>query len=82
MLSLKASLNLEIGNWNIAYSIADNLLKNEDKPRTFKIGALIAVGTIKMRRGDTGALPLLLEAKKRLLTGWSCKELLHHLQPY
>ncbi len=63
MLSLKAQLNLETGDWNKAYSIADSLLKNHDKPGAFKIGALIVMGTIKMRRGDEDALYLLLQAK-------------------
>jgi hypothetical protein len=65
MLSLKAQMNLETGDWNEAYNIADNLLKNEDKPRAFKIGALIVVGTIKMRRGGADALELLLQAKTK-----------------
>ena len=65
MLSLKAYIDLETGDWNNAYSLADNLLKNEDKPRAFKIGALIVVGTIKMRRGDADALALLLQAKTK-----------------
>ena len=65
MLSLKAVLNFETGNWEKAYRIADNLLKNADKPRAFKIGALIVMGSIKMRKGDAGAIELLLEAKAK-----------------
>jgi predicted ATPase/DNA-binding CsgD family transcriptional regulator len=65
MLSLKAHLNLETGHWDKAYSIADGLLNNEEKPRAFKIGALIVIGSIKMRRGDDDALPILLQAKTR-----------------
>lgn len=69
MLSLKAQMNLETGDWHSAYSLAENLLKNEDKPRAFKIGALIValivIGTIKMRRGDADALELLLNAKTK-----------------
>jgi DNA-binding CsgD family transcriptional regulator/tetratricopeptide (TPR) repeat protein len=65
MLSLKAQLSLETGEWNKAYSIADNLLKSEDKPYTFKIGALVVIGTIKMRRGDDDAFDLLLQAKTK-----------------
>jgi DNA-binding CsgD family transcriptional regulator len=65
MLSWKATLNLETGNWKEAYGIADNLLKNEDQPPVVKIGALAVVATIKMRRGDPDALPLLLEAKAK-----------------
>ena len=65
MLSLKACLNLETGDWDKAYSLAHNLLKSDDKPRAFKISALIVVGTIKMRRGDPDALHLLLQAKTK-----------------
>jgi ATP/maltotriose-dependent transcriptional regulator MalT len=63
MLSWKARLHLETGNWKEAYSIAGNLLKNENLAPPSKIGALVVVATIKIRRGDTNALPLLLEAK-------------------
>jgi DNA-binding CsgD family transcriptional regulator len=63
MLSLKAHVHLETGDWNNAYRIADNLLKNEDKPRAYKIGALIVIGTIKMWKGEDDALDLLLQAK-------------------
>ncbi len=65
MLSLKAVLNFETGNWEKACQISDNLLKNEDKPRAFKIGALVVMGSIKMRKGDAGAMELLLEAKAK-----------------
>ena len=65
MLSLKAYLNFETGDWNKAYGIADNLLNNEDSPRGFKINALIVIGSIKMRRGDEDALEFLLQAKTK-----------------
>jgi len=65
MLSLKAHINFETGNWEKAYSIADSLFKNEDNSRAFKIGALIVIGSIKMRRGDADALELLLQAKTK-----------------
>jgi len=60
----KARLNLETGNWNEAFTIANNLLKKENLPPVIKIGALTVVATIKLRRGEQGVLPLLLEAKK------------------
>ncbi len=63
MLSLKASLNLGTGDWKKAYSIAGDLLKNENQLPTFSIAALIVVATIKMRVGDADAFPLLLEAE-------------------
>lgn len=65
MLSLKAQVDLETGDEEKAYSIAKNLLTNQDQPRAFKIGALIVLGTIKMRRGDTDAIDFLLQAKTK-----------------
>jgi DNA-binding CsgD family transcriptional regulator len=63
LLSSKARLCLETGKWNEAFQIADNLIKNEDQAPVVKIGALIIVATIKMRRGDEDVLSLLIEAK-------------------
>ncbi|MBC7390741.1 MAG: hypothetical protein H7329_16135, partial [Opitutaceae bacterium] len=65
MLSWKARLNLETGNWSEACSIADNLLKNESQPAIIKITALIVMAKLIMRKGDKDVLPLLLEAKTR-----------------
>ena len=65
MLSLKALVHLETGEWDKAYRIADQLLRIEDEPRAFKINALLVAGKIKMRTGNAHALPLLLEAKSR-----------------
>ncbi|MHA4806814.1 helix-turn-helix transcriptional regulator [Flavitalea flava] len=64
MLSFQSRLNLETGNWDEASRIAGNLLKNEDQGTLAKIVALVILGTIKMRKGQTDALPLLLEAKE------------------
>jgi DNA-binding CsgD family transcriptional regulator/GTPase SAR1 family protein len=66
-LSLLACLHLETGDWNTAYSLADNLLKNEDKPRAFRIAALIVIASVQMRRGDGDPLPLLLTAETKAL---------------
>ncbi|HET6767101.1 MAG TPA: AAA family ATPase, partial [Chitinophagaceae bacterium] len=63
ILSFRAKLNLETGNWKEAYSIADNLLKNENQQAVVAIGALVVVASIKMRSGDADVLPLLLEAE-------------------
>ncbi|MEO6356958.1 MAG: AAA family ATPase [Ferruginibacter sp.] len=65
MLSLKACVHLETGDWNKAYSMADYLLKSEDKPRGFKINALIVVAKINMRTGNTDPLSLLLDAETK-----------------
>ncbi len=63
MLSWKARLDLESGNWSGAQAIADNLLKNENQPAIIKIPALIVIGKIKIRKGEKDALPLLMNAK-------------------
>jgi len=63
MISWKARLLLERGNWEKALALADGLLKYECILPVVKIGALVVYGTIKLRRGDRDVLPLLLEAK-------------------
>jgi DNA-binding CsgD family transcriptional regulator len=63
MLSWRARLNLETGNWQDAYAIASDLLKNEDLLPVVKMGTLNVLATIKMRRCDQDAIVLLLEAK-------------------
>ena len=65
LLAYKARLYLETGHWNEAYRIADILVKNEDQSPIFKIGALVVVATIKMRRGERDLVPLLIEAKEK-----------------
>lgn len=61
MLSLKAALHLETGDWKNAECIAGNLLKNENQLAAFT-GLLPVPATIKMRKGGTDALPFLQEA--------------------
>ena len=64
MLSWRARLSLETGKWEEAFAIANNLLKKDNLLPVIKIGALVVVATIKIRKGEEDALPLLLEAKK------------------
>jgi tetratricopeptide (TPR) repeat protein len=61
-----AKLKLETGNWKEAYEIADRLINNEDLASIVRIGALIVLATIKMRRGHDldEALAFLTEAKE------------------
>jgi DNA-binding CsgD family transcriptional regulator len=68
MLSTKARLLLETGHWEEAYTIADKLLQNEAQPPVIKIGALIVVGTIKIRKGDPDASAFLHEVMKLAFT--------------
>lgn len=63
MLSCKARLHLETGNWDEALTLSEYLIKMEDLPVVVKGSALVVIGTIHMRRGDVDALPLLLTAK-------------------
>jgi len=67
MLSWKARLNLETGNWKEAFALAENLLKNNNQSTVVRIVALVVIVTIKIRRGEAGVLPLLLEAEKKTL---------------
>ena len=61
----KAWLSLNTGIWNEAYHIAENLIKNTDQHPIVKIEAIVIVATIKMRRGHSDILPLLIEAKEK-----------------
>ncbi|HXO73703.1 MAG TPA: AAA family ATPase [Puia sp.] len=63
MLSCKARLMLETGYWKEACDIATGLLKKEDQAPIVKMGALVVIATIRMRKGDSDPLPLLLQAK-------------------
>ncbi|MVM33106.1 AAA family ATPase [Spirosoma sp. HMF4905] len=65
MLSVKARLNLETGNWKEAARIAGSLLENEQQTPIIKIGALTILATIRMRTGGPDALAMLLEAKAK-----------------
>ena len=67
LLSFKARQKLENGNWKEAEQIAEELVQGEDQPSVSEIVALIVLVTIKMRRGDSDVLPLLLEAKEKTL---------------
>src|SRR5258705_3301346 len=66
MLTIKARLKLETGNWNEAYLVAENIIKNENPAKMIKIFALTVLATIKMRRADhEDILSLLEEAKEK-----------------
>lgn len=65
MLSSSARLELETCNWEQALRIAENILENEGQSPIIKITSLVVVATIQLRRGDTGMLPLLYEAKEK-----------------
>lgn len=60
---LKARIFLETGDWQKAYSIAENLLSSPSQVGSVKIGALAVMAIIKVRRGEDDALVYLNEAK-------------------
>jgi DNA-binding CsgD family transcriptional regulator len=67
MLSCKARLLLEAGQWEQAYTIANKLIISKGYPSIITTQALTVMATIKMRRGDTDVLPLLLEASDQAI---------------
>jgi ATP/maltotriose-dependent transcriptional regulator MalT len=64
LLFLKARMKMETGDWEDACHIAENLIQNYGHTPVTKVGALVVAGTIRMRRGEAGAIPLLMEAKE------------------
>ncbi len=65
MLSWKARLLLDTGRWAEAYAIAEQLVRSETQASIVKILAHVVIGTIRMRKGEPDALPLLLEARTK-----------------
>jgi len=67
MLSWKARMNLETGNWKEAGSIAENLVKTVNILSIIKVGALTVSSILKMRKGDPDPdiLACLMEAKEK-----------------
>ncbi len=61
----RARLFLETGEWDKASGIAEILLLNKGITPPAKITALIVDATIKIRRGNTDAVALMLEANAR-----------------
>lgn len=74
MLSWKARLLLDTGHWEEAAAIAEQLVHTQDS--IVRIGALVVVGTLKMRRSEPGALPLLLEAKGKAFEAMELQRIL------
>jgi len=67
LLTFKARLCIETGDWDEAERISASLIKNEDRPAVVKMGALYVLATVRMRRGSDDVLSLLLEAKEKTL---------------
>ena len=64
MLSNKARLKLETGEWDEAYHIAENIITHEEPSAVVRVGVLVEYATIRMRRGEAGVLPLLIDANE------------------
>ncbi len=63
LVTIKAKLKLETGNWTEAYEIASRLAEDEKPAKIIKIFALTILAVIRMRRGDAdNILSLLKEA--------------------
>jgi ATP/maltotriose-dependent transcriptional regulator MalT len=62
MHSWKGKMNLETGNWDVAYNILSDLLRKEIQPPVVGITTHVAYSKIKMRRGDADAITLLIDA--------------------
>ena len=67
MLASLARVHFETGSWNDALKIAEDLLKGDYLPPPEKIFALVVVGSIRTRRGEADAYPLLNEAKSKAM---------------
>jgi DNA-binding CsgD family transcriptional regulator len=76
MLSWKARLLLDTGHWDEAAEIAEGLTKSDTQASIVKIGALTVIGTIRMRRNQPDALPVLLEAKTKAFEAMELQRIL------
>ena len=65
LLFCRARLKFETGNWSEALDIAGKLIQDEPGPAIVKIGALIIVASIKIRKGEMDVFPLLAEARTK-----------------
>jgi len=63
LLAFRSRSNLETGNWDEAYQIAEGLMRNENPVTIVKLVAMVVIATINMRKGEGEVLPLLNEAK-------------------
>jgi DNA-binding CsgD family transcriptional regulator len=66
LLAVQARLHLEIGDWEQAHLIAEDLTSKAGLKSEAGIQALILLATIRMRRGDPGILPALQTVKEQL----------------
>lgn len=68
LLTIKAKLKLETGEWDEAYEMANKLKADEKTTKLLKIFVLTIIATIDMRRGNgEQVLALLIEAQEKAL---------------
>ncbi len=58
-----ARIYMITGRWEKAKQLASELIDTGGQSPVTEIGALVVLATLKMRNGESGALPLLLQAK-------------------
>ncbi|MGC4038178.1 MAG: AAA family ATPase [Chitinophagaceae bacterium] len=68
MLTCKARLKLETGEWNEALAIADRVLQDEQQAGINKHNASTVMAMIAMRRGEEDVATALMAAKTRAFT--------------
>jgi DNA-binding CsgD family transcriptional regulator len=64
MTSWRARLHLEHGRWDAAAWDAQSVLDHRGTSPVSRVTALVVLGTVRTRRGDPGARPLLDEAQE------------------
>jgi DNA-binding CsgD family transcriptional regulator/energy-coupling factor transporter ATP-binding protein EcfA2 len=75
-LYLKSRVLMETGDWEKATVVVKDLLANP-LAGTVRVGALVILATIKIRRGEADPLPYLLEAKSIAFTTKEYHRILH-----
>ena len=75
----ESRVSLEMGRWDDSFCIADGLIKKEDQPAVIKIGALVVLATIKMRRGEGDIVSLLEEAKYKAVYTFETQRIIQAL---
>ena len=73
MLTFKAGILLETGNWSEAYNIVCDQLKTSSNQPAVNIEARVIKATIDMRTGKGDPLPQLLEAAERAFATKECQ---------
>ncbi|HXD77877.1 MAG TPA: AAA family ATPase [Puia sp.] len=76
MLSWQSKLLLDTGRWKEACAVAELLVGNEFQASIVKIGALIVIGTVKLRCGEPDAMQFLADAKSKAFESMELQRIL------